>query len=85
MNLQLIQGEFNSKEALDIITQMIHVKIKFHEDKISRSSNEEDIKMREDRIKKLQRDLYQLRQLVQTKNKKIHLESVIEVSERVHA
>jgi hypothetical protein len=85
MNLQLIQGEFNSKEALDIITQMIHVKIKFHEDKISRSSNEEDIKMREDRIKKLQHDLYQLRQLVQSKHKKVHLESVIEVSERLHA
>jgi len=85
MNLQLIQGEFNSKEALDIITQMIHVKIKFHEDKINRSSNEEDIKMREDRIKKLQRDLYQLRQLVQSKHKKVHLESVIEVSEGVPA
>jgi hypothetical protein len=33
---------------------MIHVKINYHESKINKSSNEEDIEMREERIKLLQ-------------------------------
>lgn len=59
MNIQLIQGQFSTKDALDIITQMMHVKIKYHEQKIHHSSNEEDIKMRETKIKRLQKDLFE--------------------------
>ena len=59
MDIQLIQGKFSAKDALDILTQMIHVKIKYHENKIQQSSNEEDIKMREIKIKRLQKDLFE--------------------------
>ena len=64
MNIQLIQGQFSAKDALDIITQMMHVKIKYHEEKIQHSSNEEDIKMRETKIKRLQKDLYEAKNYI---------------------
>ncbi|MBI1343906.1 MAG: hypothetical protein GC171_13315 [Terrimonas sp.] len=67
MELQLIKGVFEKKEILDIITQMVHVKIKFHENKISKSSNEEDIKFRESRIKKLQKQLYEVSRFIESK------------------
>ena len=59
MDIQLIQGKFSAKDALEILTQMIHVKIKYHENKIQQSSNEEDLKMREMKIKRLQKDLFE--------------------------
>ncbi len=64
MKIQLIQGQFSSKDAIDIIAQMIHVKIKFHEGKIAQHANEEDIKMRERRIKELQKDLFEVRKYI---------------------
>ena len=59
MNIQLIEGQFSTKDALEIITQMMHVKIKYHEKKIQHSANEEDIKMRETKIKRLQKELFE--------------------------
>lgn len=80
MNIQLIQGNFNAKDALDIITQMIHVKIKFHEGKIGHDSNEEDIKIREGKIKRLQEDLFHIRNFVQNCGEKINIQSEIHLS-----
>ncbi len=79
MNIQLIQGNFSAKDALEIITQMIHVKIKFHESKISHNSNEEDIKIRETKIKRLQKDLYDCRKYMEQKGKTISVQSTIEI------
>ena len=79
MNIQLIQGQFSSQEAIDIITKMVHVKIKFHEDKIHSHANEEDIKMREKRIKQLQKELYEVRNFITEKKTKIGIESVLEI------
>jgi hypothetical protein len=56
MNIKLLNGSFDPADAIRIITSMIEVKIKFHEDKIQNSSLEEDIKMRENRIRLLQKD-----------------------------
>ena len=79
MKIQLIKGTFDAKEATDIIAQMIHVKIKFHESKISNLSNEEDIKFREGRIKQLQKELYEaVKYFKETKNT-IDLSSDIEI------
>lgn len=61
MTVQLINGRFSASEAIDIITQMIHVKIKFHENKINADSTEEDTKSRESKIKQLQKELYEAR------------------------
>jgi hypothetical protein len=66
MQVNLIDGVFNSREAMEILTKLIHVKIKYHEDKIAQNASEEDAKMRESRIKSLQKDLYELRRFVES-------------------
>jgi hypothetical protein len=77
MKIQLIEGAFEAKDALDILTKMIHVKIKFQEDKINESSNEEDINMRETRIKRLQKSLFDIRQHIEKQDGQIKIESTI--------
>lgn len=79
-NFQLLKGSFTKAEALSIITKMVDIKIKFHEDKIHNSLNEEDIKMRENRIKQLQKNLYEARLHIEKKTKKIELNSEIDLS-----
>lgn len=70
-NIQLFDGSFEQHEALDLLTQMVHVKIRYHENKISSLSNEEDIKMRENRIKLLQRELFEVRMFIEKQPGKI--------------
>ena len=77
MNLKLINGRFAQAEAMDILTQLIQVKIKYHEGKIENTHNEEDIKMREQRIKQLQQDFYDLKQSIL--DKKGNCEIVAEI------
>lgn len=74
MNIQLIEGNFDAKDALDILTKMIHVKIKFQEDKINESSSEEDINMRETRIKRLQKHLFEMRQHIESQTGQITIQ-----------
>lgn len=80
MKIQLIEGHFDAQDAIKIITQIIHVKIKFHEDKINAESNEEDVKMREKKIKNLQKNLFEFRKQIEAmKGKEVSLESEIEI------
>lgn len=79
ISIQLIQGTFNSKEVVEIITEMIHVKIKYHENKISKSSNEEDMKYRETKIKNLQKELYKLRNDLDSKNGNVIMNASIKI------
>ncbi len=80
MTIQLIQGQFSAEEAIDIITKMVHVKIKFHENKIHSHANEEDIKMREKRIKQLQKELFEVRNFIDAKKAKIEMHSLVEIN-----
>jgi hypothetical protein len=66
MNIKLIEGHFNSTDALDLIVKLIHTKIAYHEGKIAIDSNEEDIKYRESKIKYLQKELYDVRKYFET-------------------
>ncbi len=79
MNIQLIHGHFSKADSLDLITQMIHVKIRYHENKIKASSNEEDTKMRETKIKRLQKDLFDLKKLLDSNNDIVSITSQIEI------
>jgi hypothetical protein len=79
MIMQLIQGQFSSSDALDLITKMVHTKIKYHESKISGISNEEDIKNREAKIKRLQKDLFEIRKYIESNGNKISIQSTIEI------
>ena len=76
MNIKLIEGQFNQKDALDLISKLIDAKIKFHENRITSTCTEEDIKMRERKIKHLQKDLYEARNYIENK-KMITIESEI--------
>ena len=77
MNIQLIQGQFSAQDAIEIVSQMIQVKIKFHENKINKSDGEEATKMREKRIKDLQQDLNMVRNFIENQGENITLQSEI--------
>lgn len=79
MNIQLLHGEFSSHDALELITKMIHIKIKYHENKIANNSNEEDIKYRESKIKLLQKELFDLRNNIDKQKGNLKLEAVIKI------
>lgn len=66
MTIQLIKGSFDASDAIELMQQLVQVKIKFHEMKINASHNEEDIKMRENRIKQLQDDFGNARDYLKT-------------------
>ena len=80
MNIQLIKGQFDPDDAIGIITQMIHVKIKYHENKINRDSSEEDIKFRENKIKRLQKDLFDIKRAIDSNGTQVAIESTIEIN-----
>jgi cob(I)alamin adenosyltransferase len=80
MQLQLIKGTFTSYEALDLLEQLVHIKIKFHEQKIDKSQSEEDIKMREKRIKEMQDDLKELRSAILSGEENRSIEATIFVN-----
>lgn len=81
MNINLIHGEFTSQEALDLVTNMIHIKIKYHENKILSGSSEEDIKWRESKIKALQKELFEFRNGIARTKDTLKLEAHVQVSE----
>ncbi len=79
MQLELIKGQFSGTEALDILTQMIQVKLKFHESKIVQESNEEDIKYRESRLKYLQNELATIRTALLQQNQPLQINATIHI------
>jgi hypothetical protein len=81
MKIQLIKGSFSSSDATELITELIEVKIKFHENKISNTHNEEDVKMRESRIKQLQNDLHEVRKYINGKDANVELVSEIDMAD----
>lgn len=80
MNIQLIEGEFSSLDAFELITKMIQAKIKFHEQKINSLSNEEDIKIRERKITFLQNQLSDVRNELLKQSGTIKLNASIQIN-----
>jgi len=64
MNIPLIQGSFSPIDSFELLSQMVMLKVKFHENKIYNTSIEEDIKYRESKIKRLQQDLMELKKYI---------------------
>ena len=79
MKLKLIDGIFSPSETLELLTRLYQVKIKFYEEKAKNNANEEDIKMREHKIKSLQKSLEETRVYIKRENKHFHLESSITI------
>lgn len=80
MNIQLISGAFSTDDALGLITQMIHIKIKYHEERIDQKSSEEDMKYRESKIKQLQKELFELRANMTPEMKTVKLDAIININ-----
>ncbi|MBS1535251.1 MAG: hypothetical protein JST78_09250 [Bacteroidetes bacterium] len=79
MNIQLIHGTFGATDALELLTQMIQIKIQYHEQKITPESSEEDIKARESKIKMLQNELHLLREKIKSGAQSFTIEGNISV------
>lgn len=77
MKIELINNNFEPKEALDILTKLIHVNIKFHLDKIKASSSKISINMHEAEIKRLQKHLFEINQYIEILNSKITIQSSV--------
>ncbi|MEY4278681.1 MAG: hypothetical protein RL377_685 [Bacteroidota bacterium] len=68
MQLQLINGQFSTKEVTELLSKLIQVKIDYHEQKIKNSDSEEDIKFREHKIKSLQNHFQSFREAIKDKS-----------------
>ena len=79
MKIEFIDGQFNAQDAVSILTQMIQIKIKFHENKINKNSSEEDIKFSETKIKRLQSELFKMREFIALRGEKISIETYFEI------
>ena len=79
LKMDLVKGSFSKHDALDIIAQLIDVKIRYHERMITSDSGEEDIKMRERRIRDLQRDLFDMRVAIENHSEPITLKAEISI------
>jgi hypothetical protein len=77
MDIQLIQGEFSAKDSLNIVGEMIRVKIRFHENAITHHSSEEDIKYRESKVKYLQEQMHELKNQLLQRGQKLSLHATI--------
>lgn len=80
MKIQLIKGEFSANDAYALIRQLILEKIKYHENKITDESTEEDIKSRESKIKYLQNELSMLLKNLSGTTGSLKIESTISIN-----
>ncbi|WDF56165.1 hypothetical protein [Mucilaginibacter sp. KACC 22063] len=80
MNIQLIKGSFEAKDASELLNQLFKNKIQFHENKISDTLNEEDIKMRERRIIELQNERNNALQQIKQLKHAVTLDAVLQIS-----
>ncbi len=81
MNIQLIQDEFDSNDALELIAQIVHVKIKYHELKKNIDTSENNIKRRETKINRLQKELFELRKTIHSKTNGVKIEAIIKIEQ----
>jgi hypothetical protein len=79
MKIELINDDFEPKEALEILTKLIHVNIKFHLDKVNVSSSKIEINMRANRIKQLQKHLFEISEHIEMLNSQITIKSSVTI------
>jgi len=79
MDIKLIHGRFTPQESLDLISRLIQVKIDFHLEKIHQSSMEEDVKMRESKIKALQLQMNSVREHLHNREQRVDIDSHIQI------
>lgn len=80
MKLQLIDGMYQAREAVELLGALVRVKIAHLEDRISSALNEEDIKLVENRIKQLQREWSELQAQLRRGEQSCKLETTVEIA-----
>lgn len=80
MNIQLINGDFSKADAKELITKLLSVKVKFHEDKITQDSSEEEMKFREKKIIALNNELAAFKKNIENEPATISMHSIIEIN-----
>jgi hypothetical protein len=80
MKFQLIDGLYNTREALELLGDLVRVKMAYLENRIHASLSEEDIKLVENRIKQLQREWSELQHQVRSSGESCKLESSVEIA-----
>lgn len=79
MDLQILKGNYSTVETISLLEKLVSAKINFIEQKIANDSNEEDIKMRESRIKELQKNFSSIKQHLLSKAGFCSVQSTIQV------
>jgi hypothetical protein len=77
--IHLVDGRYTAAQTTDLVTQLVQVKISFLEKLIQKSSEEEEVKMRETRIKALQEELRDLKQTIGTLGDSLDIHASISV------
>lgn len=80
MTIDFLQGTYDSKEATELLAQLFLVKIRFHERRIHSGLSEEDIKMRERCIARMQGDFDQIRRFLGTSSGSVTLEGSLNLN-----
>ena len=78
--MQLIKGQFEPNEAIELLTNMIHIKIKYHQRSITDGSSEEDVQTSESKIKLLQQQLYEAREYIKAQDGKLTIDTQIHLN-----
>jgi hypothetical protein len=76
----LVDGTYSVAQAIFLVTELYDVKIRFHEKMITENLMEEDIEMRELKIKKLQNDRASLIAFMRSQNVPVRVMSLIQLS-----
>jgi len=77
MDLKIIDGVFSKQEAIGLLTEMVALKIRYHERQLRQDQNEEDTNHREARILALQEALRMAREGILAGPDTIGLDAVV--------
>jgi hypothetical protein len=78
--ISLTEGEFNGRDALEILTAYIHVEICLYHRKMETEIDQETIIRYTDAIRRLQKILFEACAYVEKKNGSVRLISIVEIS-----
>ena len=81
MHMQILEGQYATADALDMLSQIFQWKIRYHEACIDANTSEEDIAMRERQISRLQHEWQQLRQTLRGNSSDMYLSLQAQVNQ----
>ncbi|MEI8194191.1 MAG: hypothetical protein EBR91_03170 [Flavobacteriia bacterium] len=79
MKIQQLNGTINASDAVELMAHLVHLKIKYHEHRINNQSSEEDIKTREEKIKQLQKELFEFKKTFHSNTDTVTIEAILKI------